>query len=65
MQVIIAFFYYDENYTPPRRKYSIRSVGDYQPKSGKKVAFEYANQRKRGGRDLTIINLYVTEDEKS
>lgn len=52
-------FYYDENYKPPRRKYSKCSVGDYQPKSGTKVAFEYANQRKNGGKDLTIINLFV------
>ena len=43
-------FYYDENYKPPRRKYSKRSVGDYQPKSGTKVAFDYANQRKNGGK---------------
>ena len=58
-------FYYDPQYQPPRRKYSKRDVSEYQAKSGTKVAFEYANQRKRGGRDLTIINLYVTEDEKS
>ena len=50
-------FYFDENYKPPRRKYSKRSVGDYQPKSGTKVAFDYANQRKRGGKEITIINL--------
>ena len=57
-------FYYDENYKPPRRKYSKRSVGDYQPKSGTKVAFDYANQRKRGGKEITIINLYEVEDEE-
>ena len=57
-------FYYDENYKPPRRKYSKRSVGDYKPKSGTKVAFDYSNQRKRGGKEITIINLYKTEDEK-
>ena len=53
-----CIFYYDENYQPSRRKYSKRSVGDYQPKSGTKVAFDYANQRKRGGKDITIINLF-------
>ena len=37
-------FYYNPEYQPPKRKYSKRSVGDYQPKSGTKVAFEYANQ---------------------
>lgn len=56
-------FYYDGNYKPPRRKYSKRSVGDYQPKSGTKVAFDYAIQKKRCGKDLTIINLYVIDDE--
>ena len=57
-------FYYDENYKPPRRKYSKRSVGDYRPKSGTKVAFDYANQRKRNGKDITIINLYEEENEE-
>lgn len=57
-------FYFDENYKPPRRKYSKRSVGDYQPKNGTKVAFDYANQRERGGKGITIINLYETEYEK-
>ena len=52
-----CIFYYDENYKPPRRKYSKRAVGDYQPKSGTKVAFVYANQRKRNGKDINIINL--------
>ena len=54
-------FYYDPQYQPPRRKYSKCSVGDYQPKSGTSLAFEYANQRKRGGKDLTIINLYINK----
>ena len=58
-------FYYDENYKPPRRKYSKRSVGDYQPKSGTKVAFDYANQRKNGGKDLTIINLFKESKENN
>ena len=43
-------FYYDENYKTLRRKYSKRSVGDYQPKSGTKVAFDYANQKIKGGK---------------
>ena len=44
--------YYDENYTPPRRKNSRRYLFDYQPKSGTRMAFDYA--RKQG---LNIINL--------
>lgn len=34
--------YYDENYAPPRRKNSKRDLSDYQPKSGTKVAMDYA-----------------------
>ena len=60
-----SIFYYNENYKPPRRKYSKRSVGDYQPKSGTKVAFDYANQRKNGGKDLTIINLFKGTKENN
>ena len=34
--------YYDENYAPPRRKNSRRDLFDYQPKSGTKVAYDFA-----------------------
>ncbi|MBE7060026.1 MAG: hypothetical protein E7389_04315 [Ruminococcaceae bacterium] len=34
--------YYDENYAPPRRRNSRRDLTDYQPKSGTKIAYEYA-----------------------
>ena len=44
--------YYDENYTPPRRKNSRQDLLVYQPKSGTGIAFDYA--RKQG---LNIINL--------
>jgi len=43
--------YYDETYLPPRRKNSRRDLTDYQPKSGTKLAYDYA---KRKG--LKIIN---------
>lgn len=56
-------FYYNPFYQPPRRKYSKRSVGDYQPKSGTQIALDYAYQRKRGGKDITVINVYEEEDE--
>ena len=58
-----AMFYYDPYYQPPRRKYSKLSVGDYQPKSGTQLALDYAYQRKRGGKDITIINVYEEENE--
>ena len=57
-----CIFYYNPNYQPPRRKYSKRSVGDYQPKSGTSLAYEYANQRKRGGKDLDIINFFESKN---
>ncbi len=45
--------YYNENYTPPRRKNSRRDLVDYQPKSGTKVAYDYAAKKKK-----TIINIF-------
>ena len=46
-------FYYNEEYKPPLRKQSRRALSTYQPKSGTKVAYEYAKQKKK-----EIINLY-------
>ena len=45
--------YYDENYAPPRRKKIKRDLFDYQPKSGIKIAFDYANKR-----NLMIYNVF-------
>lgn len=45
-------FYYDENYQPEMRKYSKRSIGYYQPKSGTALAYVYAKQKKK-----LIINV--------
>ena len=45
-------FYYDENYQPPSRKHSKRSINCYQPKSGTKLAYDYAKQKKK-----TIFNI--------
>lgn len=47
-----CIIYYDENYLPPRRKHSKSNLTDYQPKSGTKLAYEYAVKKKR-----EIINL--------
>jgi hypothetical protein len=61
-QEIFAFlckiFYYNPDYLPPKRKYSKENVGEYQPKSGTRLAWEYAAQRKHSGKDITIINMY-------
>lgn len=40
-------FYYDKNYQPEMRKYSKRSIGYYQPKSGTALAYAYAKQKKK------------------
>ena len=45
--------YYDENYMLPRRKNSKRDLFDYQPKSGTKLAYDYAVKK-----GLTILNLF-------
>lgn len=45
-------FYYEENYKPPMRKYSKRNLSYYQPNSGTKVAYEYANKKKK-----RVINI--------
>ena len=46
-------FYYNENYQPPIRKFSKRSCGYYQPKSGTAVAYAYAKQKKKN-----LINIF-------
>ena len=48
-----CIFYYDENYLPPRRKQSKRSLTDYQPESGTKIACTYAIKKKK-----IIINVF-------
>ena len=49
--------YYDENYAPPRRKNSKRDLFDYQPKSGTKIAYDYAAKKK-----CNIINIFTRSD---
>ena len=46
-------FYYDENYRPETRKYSKRSIGYYQPKSGTAIAYNYATKNNK-----VVINLF-------
>lgn len=48
----VCVMYYDENYLPPKRKHSRRDLIEYQPKSGTKIAYEYAVQKKK-----RIINV--------
>lgn len=49
----VCVFYYNENYQPKRRKESKRSIGTYQPKSGTRLAYEFAVSK-----DKENINLY-------
>ena len=48
----ICVVYFREGYLPPRRKQSKRALFDYQPKSGTKIAYDYAVKKKK-----EIINL--------
>ena len=48
----VCIFYYDENYLPPRRKSAKRAIADYQPKSGTKIAYDYAHTKKK-----SVINI--------
>ncbi len=54
----VTVFYYDENYLPPRRKNSNRDVLDYQPKSGTKLAYDYAKLKRKH-----IINLFKVQNK--
>lgn len=56
-------FYYNPEYQPPKRKYSKRDVFEYQPKSGAGIAFNYAMQKKRVRKDITIVNLCSDMDD--
>ena len=56
--------YYNPYYLPPKRKQSKISLSEYQPKSGTQLALDYAYQRKRGGKEITIVNLCEEENEE-
>ncbi|MDD6483566.1 MAG: hypothetical protein PUF72_03200 [Clostridiales bacterium] len=43
----ICIVYYKDGYAPPRRKNSRRDLTDYQPKSGTRIAYEYAQRKKK------------------
>lgn len=49
-----CLIYYDENYAPPKRKNSRRDLTEYQPKSGTKIAYDYAVKKRR-----VIINMFM------
>ncbi len=43
----LCIFYYREDYKPEMRKYSKKSIGYYQPKSGTRLAYQYAIRKKK------------------
>lgn len=53
-----CIFYYNEEYLPPKRKQSKKGFGEYQPKSGTRIAYEYACQRKRVGKLEEVFNIF-------
>lgn len=46
-------FYYNEIYKPPLRKQGRSALSTYQPKSGTKLAYEYAKRKKK-----KLVNLF-------
>ncbi len=56
-----CIFYYDENYAPPQRKRANRDLSTYQPKSGTRLAYEYAVQKSKKP-DKIIINSFVCSE---
>ena len=55
----ICVFYYNETYQPQRRKEYKGAFGTYQPKSGTKIAYDYAMRKsrsleKKGGQKIVI-----------
>ena len=49
----VCIVYYNTEYAPPRRKNCHHDLIDYQPKSGTKLAYDYAQKKK-----VKVINIY-------
>ena len=49
----ICIVYYNEDYQPPKRKNSRHDISPYQPKSGTRIAYEYAQKKKKD-----IVNIF-------
>ena len=54
-------FYYNEEYQPPRRKRTNRDLSTYQPKSGTRLAYEYAVQKSKKT-DKVVINMFICSE---
>ena len=49
----VCIIYYNTGYAPPCRKNSRHDLTDYQPKSGTKIAYDYARKKK-----VKVLNIY-------
>lgn len=54
-------FYYNEAYQPPKRKKANRDISTYQPKSGTRIAYEYAVQKSKKDNKI-VINMFVCSE---
>lgn len=54
-----CIFYYNEAYQPPKRKRTNRDISTYQPKSGTRLAYEYAVSKSKNG-NKKVINMFVS-----
>ena len=54
-----CIFYYNEAYQPPKRKRANRDFTTYQPKSGTRIAYEYAVQKSKKN-DKIVINAFAS-----
>ena len=53
-QADLCIFYYNKDYEPPLKPATRKQLFSYQPKSGTKVAYEYATLKKK-----KILNLFL------
>lgn len=56
-----CIFYYNEAYQPPKRKRTNRDISTYQPKSGTRLAYEYAVSKSKNG-NKKVINMFVCSE---
>ena len=53
----ICIFYYNENYLPPLKPTTKKRIFFYQPKSGTKIAYDYARRQRK-----PIINMFFISE---
>ena len=58
----VCVFYYDENYTPPRRRTDKKAISDYQPNSGTALAYGYAVKKQKF--IINCLNKYERAEKR-